>query len=52
MALFKMVLVVLAAGSVIGSLMAGPISNKWGRRDSSSLLVSGGSYVQYFINPL
>jgi len=24
----------LAAGSVIGSLMAGPISNKWGRRDA------------------
>ncbi|KAG4030203.1 hypothetical protein MFRU_013g02220 [Monilinia fructicola] len=24
----------LAAGSVIGSLMAGPISDKWGRRDS------------------
>jgi len=24
----------LAAGSVVGSLMAGPISNKWGRRDS------------------
>ncbi|KAH8674703.1 general substrate transporter [Tricladium varicosporioides] len=24
----------LAAGSVVGSLMAGPISDKWGRRDS------------------
>jgi MFS family permease len=24
----------LAAGSVVGSLMAGPISNKYGRRDS------------------
>jgi len=24
----------LAAGSVVGSLMAGPISNKWGRRDA------------------
>lgn len=24
----------LAAGSVVGSLIAGPISNKWGRRDS------------------
>jgi MFS family permease len=24
----------LAAGSVVGSLTAGPISNKWGRRDS------------------
>lgn len=23
----------LAAGSVVGSLMAGPISDKWGRRD-------------------
>jgi len=24
----------LAAGSVVGSLMAGPVSNRWGRRDS------------------
>lgn len=24
----------LAAGSVVGSLIAGPISDKWGRRDS------------------
>ncbi|KAI0022564.1 general substrate transporter [Xylariomycetidae sp. FL0641] len=27
----------LAAGSVVGSLMAGPISDKWGRRDSIML---------------
>jgi MFS family permease len=27
----------LAAGSVVGSLMAGPISDKWGRRDATFL---------------
>lgn len=28
----------LAAGSVVGSLMAGPISDKWGRRDRYDIL--------------
>lgn len=43
----------LAAGSVFGSLIAGPISNKWGRRDSiafACLWWLAGTAVQTAVN--
>jgi len=33
----------LAAGSVVGSLMAGPISDKWGRRDRCVSSLAGSA---------